>query len=95
MAARARAILGVDATPALLACSVPLLYLRGAADRMVSAGSWELICKHRPDARVEVLPGPHLLLQTHPAEAAAVIEDFLRSCQGGLQGPALHSSSVE
>jgi pimeloyl-ACP methyl ester carboxylesterase len=94
MAARARAILGVDATPALLGCAVPLLYLQAAADRMVSAASWKLISKHRPDASLEVLPGPHLLLQTHPVEAATAIERFLRSSTGGPHGPALHSPSV-
>jgi pimeloyl-ACP methyl ester carboxylesterase len=77
MAARARAILKVDATRALLDCSVPLLYLRAAADRMVSPESWRLIAEHRPDARLEVLPGPHMLLQTHPNEAVLAIERFL------------------
>jgi pimeloyl-[acyl-carrier protein] methyl ester esterase len=79
MAGRARAILRADVTRALLECPVPLLYLRAADDRMVSARSWKLIAELRPDVRVELLPGPHLLLQTHPAEAAAAIERFLRS----------------
>jgi hypothetical protein len=44
---------------------------------MVSAASSALISRHRPDARVVTLPGPHLLLQTHPTEAAATIGGFL------------------
>ncbi len=79
MAARARAILHVDVSSALRDCSAPLLYLRSGQDRMVSENSWRLVAELRPDARVEVLPGPHLLLQTHPAEAIAAIERFLAS----------------
>jgi pimeloyl-[acyl-carrier protein] methyl ester esterase len=79
IAARARAILGVDVTRELAACPVPILYLRAAADRLVSVGSWRLVAACRPDAREVVLPGPHLLLQTHPVEAVAAIERFLAS----------------
>jgi pimeloyl-[acyl-carrier protein] methyl ester esterase len=72
MAARARAILRVDVSSALRACPVPLLYIRAKDDRVVSVGSWKLIAENRPDACVEVVPGPHLILQTNPV--AAVID---------------------
>jgi len=76
MAARARAILDVDASEALRACTVPLLYLRAEHDRMVPHESWRLIASQKPDAKEICLPGPHLLLQTRPSEAARAIEVF-------------------
>jgi pimeloyl-ACP methyl ester carboxylesterase len=93
MAARARAILGVDATRALEQCLVPILYLQAAADRMVTPGSWKLIAERRPEARVEVLPGPHLLLQTRPCEAVATIERFLRSVSTSALGGSPRSET--
>lgn len=79
MAARARAILRVDVSDALAACPVPLLYLRAADDRVISASSWKRIAEIRPDACLEELPGPHLLLQTQPALALTAIEGFLKT----------------
>ena len=79
MAARARAILRVDVSDALRACPVPLLYLRASDDRVVSARSWKRIAEIRPDACLEELPGPHLILQTQPALAIARIERFLKA----------------
>ena len=72
-------MLRVDVTGALAACPVPLLYLRAADDRVVSAGSWKQIAKIKPDACLEVVPGPHLILQTQPALAIAAIERFLKA----------------
>lgn len=77
MAARARAILAVDASAALRACAAPLLYLRAMQDRMVSERSSKLITELKPGARVIALPGPHLLLQARPREACEAIERFL------------------
>jgi pimeloyl-[acyl-carrier protein] methyl ester esterase len=77
MAARARAIHQIDASSALRSCPVPLLYVQAENDRIVSPRSWNLIAERRSDARIEVLPGPHLVLQTHPMEAVAAIECFM------------------
>lgn len=79
MAARARAVLRVDVSEALAACPAPLLYLRAAEDRVVSAASWKRIAIIKSDACLEVFPGPHLILQTQPALAIAAIERFLRT----------------
>jgi len=78
MAARARAIHRVDVSDALRACPVPLLYLRAADDRVVSASSWNQIAEIKPDAYLVELPGPHLILQAQPALALAAIEQFLK-----------------
>ena len=76
LAARARAVAGVDVTAELQNCAVPLLYLCAAGDWVVPPGCWELIRSVRPDAKVVVLPGPHLVLQVAPAESAAVLASF-------------------
>jgi len=73
LAARARAVAGVDVTAEMQNCEVPLQYLRAAADWVVRQGCWELV---RSDAKVFVLPGPHLVLQVAPAESAAVLPSF-------------------
>jgi len=73
LAARARAVAGLDVTAELRNCAVPLLYLRAAGDWVVRPGCWELV---RSDAKVVVLPGPHLVLQVAPAESAALLASF-------------------
>jgi len=76
LAARARAVAGVDVTAELRNCEVPLLYLRAAGDWVVRPGCWELVRSVRPDAKVALLPGPHLVLQVAPAESAALLASF-------------------
>jgi pimeloyl-ACP methyl ester carboxylesterase len=76
MAARARAVMGLDVTAELRACPVPVLYLRAREDRVVRRGCWRAVQAARPDAEVAELSGPHLLLQAAPSEAAAVIASF-------------------
>jgi pimeloyl-ACP methyl ester carboxylesterase len=79
MAARARAILSVDARHDLERCPVPVLYLRGRRDRVVGRHCLELARSIRPDLRVAVLEAPHLLLQTSPREAVRELLDFADS----------------
>jgi pimeloyl-ACP methyl ester carboxylesterase len=76
LAARARAVLGVDATAELRECPAPVLYLRAAGDRVISPRCWRLVHSLRPDAEEAVLPGPHLILQVSPVESAAVLASF-------------------
>jgi pimeloyl-ACP methyl ester carboxylesterase len=77
LAHRLRATLTIDATAALQDCPVPLLYLRGARDRWVVPG-WNVatIRQLLPTAKVSVIDAPHMVLQTHPQEAAAAIAEF-------------------
>lgn len=76
MANRAREVARVDVTAELRECPVPVLYLRAASDRVVRPGCWHLIRSIRPDAEVAVLPGPHLVLQVSPQEAAETLGAF-------------------
>ena len=76
MATRARAIANVDVTAELRSCRVPLLYLSGQNDRVVGPNCLSEIRRVKPDTKVVELPGPHLLLQTFPEEAAFEIDQF-------------------
>jgi pimeloyl-[acyl-carrier protein] methyl ester esterase len=74
---RAKAALGVDATAALIHCPVPILYLGGSRDRLISpeiAGQLQAL---RPDLDCVMLEAPHFVLQRAPALAAAAIIAFL------------------
>ena len=77
MAARARAALGVDASADLRACPVPLLYLGGRRDRLISPHAGERLRRLRPDLTVEMLDAPHFVLQCAPDAAAQAITGFL------------------
>lgn len=87
MAARARAVAGVDVTGHLRDCPVPVLYLRASRDRVVRPSCWELVRSVRPDAHVAVLPGPHLILQVAPAESAAALAAFCDRVVASHQPP--------
>jgi pimeloyl-[acyl-carrier protein] methyl ester esterase len=75
-AARARAIINVNAEAALSACCVPILYLAGASDRLVPEHNVRRIRSINPRVRVAVLESSHMVLQTAPQEAANVITQF-------------------
>jgi hypothetical protein len=53
-----------------------MLYLRARFDRLVSRKSVDEITSLRPHCEVQTLDAPHMLLETHPVEAAAVINGF-------------------
>ena len=74
---RLEAVAGIDVTEKLRSVAVPILCLRAARDRVVSARSCEYIRKIRPDARVVDFDAPHLLLQTVPQDALTAIRDFV------------------
>jgi pimeloyl-ACP methyl ester carboxylesterase len=78
LACRARAAMEVDATAALAACAVPVLYLRASADEVIAASRADEIRRVRPTAEVAEIPGPHLALVTNPAAAWAVLDRFMR-----------------
>jgi pimeloyl-ACP methyl ester carboxylesterase len=75
--ARARAILDIEVTPLLPRIAVPVLYLRGTADRVVPSACSEAILRGVPNARIVDIDGPHFLLQTAPQAAAAAIKNFV------------------
>lgn len=82
-AARARAILSVRAERALVECPVPILYLRGENDLVVSARNSRRIRELRPDVEIVSLAGPHLLLQNNPGGSARAIERFVERLFSG------------
>jgi len=77
MAARLRAVLGVDAREALRTCPAPVLALHGRHDRLVPHRLSRAMAMARPDIEQVTFSGPHLLLQTKPGECWAAIEDFV------------------
>jgi len=77
LAARVRMLLGVDARQELRSCPVPILYLRAQQDRVIHRRHGQMIVAEAPRATLVDVPGPHLCLATHPADAWMAIEPFL------------------
>lgn len=77
LARRLREVLSVDATDALRQSVVPMLYLAGCRDRLVTSHSLDLIRRLRPDVECATIDAPHLVLQTQPHESARIISEFL------------------
>jgi len=77
LAHRVRAVLNVDVRRELEACRVPVLYLRGTHDRVVSRRNGDEVAARSSSARVEEIPAPHFVLQAQPAAAAAAVSKFL------------------
>jgi pimeloyl-[acyl-carrier protein] methyl ester esterase len=75
---RLKCIFNVDAKDALRACPVPILYLSGKQDKLVSERSLQEIRAIKPEVEVARIDGPHLLLQREPVESAEAIDGFLR-----------------
>ena len=78
LAHRLRQILSLDAREDFLACPVPLLYLAGSQDRLVSPRVGVRLQRRRPDLRLVTFPSPHLVLQRHAEGAADAIAEFAR-----------------
>jgi len=79
LAARARSILTVDVVDHLRNCDVPILYIRGSDDYVVSIRSLRRIQAVVPAIRVVTVPAPHLVLQVQPAACAEAIMEFVRT----------------
>jgi pimeloyl-ACP methyl ester carboxylesterase len=74
---RIAALLAVDESAALSSIRSPVLVLQAGRDLVIPRSATEWILKCAPHAlRVEI-DGPHLLLQTRPAECAAAVMEFL------------------
>lgn len=83
MAARAREAMRVDASDALRRVNVPVLFLGGKRDRLLRTALPIEVRALRADVEIRMLEAPHLVLQTRPAEAMAIIEEFLGRCVAG------------
>ncbi len=82
---RIAALLAVDAGAALGRIRVPALVIMARRDRVISRASSRWLAQRLPDSRLMEIDGPHLLLQTRPAQCAAAVLEFLR--QAAAAGP--------
>jgi pimeloyl-ACP methyl ester carboxylesterase len=76
---RIGALLAVDETPALARLHLPILVLKAAHDRVIPPAASRGILKAQPGAELAQIDGPHLLLQTRPAECAAAVLRFINA----------------
>lgn len=82
--ARLKAVLTVDVTKKLSGLTIPVLYLRASHDRLVPRSAAALVAQANPRTRVVQLDGPHLLLQSAPAEAAQAVDAFVQEVDNAL-----------
>lgn len=82
VAARLRAILGVDAREALRACSQPVLYIASSRDDVVPRHNLDEIVQVRPAVQVVTIDGPHQAMFTNPHAAAGAIVGFISATTG-------------
>jgi pimeloyl-[acyl-carrier protein] methyl ester esterase len=59
--------------------TLPLLYLRGSADRLVSGKAAELVSSLAKNTSIRDIAAPHFLFQTEPRLCAEAIMDFDRT----------------
>lgn len=78
-AARLRAVADVDVRADFSRLACPVLVLHGRGDWLVRKSLIQQAVCEKGRARMIVLPGAHMLLQTRPAEAAAEIIHFSKS----------------
>lgn len=83
--ARVLAALTADATDALRAVDVPLMYLRASRDRVVGDGAASAIVALKPGTTIVDVDGPHFLLQVATDACATAIAAFLG--REALNGP--------
>nr|WP_229505790.1 alpha/beta fold hydrolase [Massilia genomosp. 1] len=74
---RLKEVMAVDYTGRAQAISVPVLYLQATRDWIVPASAARLLASLCADWRLVALPGPHLLLQTIPEQAATTVIKFM------------------
>jgi len=77
--ARLRAVLGCDVRAAFEKVQAPVLYLQAREDHLIDASCVEVIKGMHASVKVELLNGPHLLLQREPLKAAQVVTSFLQT----------------
>jgi pimeloyl-ACP methyl ester carboxylesterase len=73
---RGAAVLQVDRRDRLRAVTCPILCLRGRLDRLVRLKCLNEIRSIQPGCQVRWFDAAHMVLETHPDEAAAAIDEF-------------------
>jgi pimeloyl-[acyl-carrier protein] methyl ester esterase len=79
---RIESVIAVDVSHKVSEIRVPILYLRATRDSLVPRSAAEHIRKLSRNVDIRDLDGPHLLLQTKPAQAAEIILEFSRRAVG-------------
>ena len=82
MSFRLQEVIAVDVRDQLPAITVPVLYLLGTRDRIVGRRGLRGLAEGLEDLQVVEIDAPHLLLQSHPAQAYEAIAWFLREKVG-------------
>ncbi|MEQ1881517.1 MAG: alpha/beta hydrolase [Burkholderiales bacterium] len=90
LAARARAVLNVDARALLAACNSRILYLMATEDEVISRANLDTVLAISPKTEVAEIEGPHMALFTNPSQSAARIVDFLQKRQMPDRAPTPH-----
>ncbi|MGZ3182082.1 MAG: alpha/beta fold hydrolase [Telluria sp.] len=80
---RLRQVMKVNVRTLSHKVQVPLLYLRAEDDLLVPQTSLDAVCGSNPSTLVAHFKAPHMLLQTVPGQAAAVIEAFMNRYRNG------------
>lgn len=88
LSGRVHEILNCDAREDLVRTSVPIMYLQGAHDRLISRKCFEEIQRLQRRVRLASIPSSHLVLQQKPREAAEAILRFLQEIE--LEQAARH-----
>jgi pimeloyl-[acyl-carrier protein] methyl ester esterase len=76
--ARVAAVMDADMSPLLPNVHVPVLYLRGAHDRVVPRSCSDQIAQSVRQAKIVEIDAPHFLLQTAPTQAADAVVEFVK-----------------
>ena len=78
LAQRLRSVLSCHESRELQNISVPLLYISGVGDRLISGRSFQEIRQAMPGIKFASIEAPHFILQANPQEAVEAVVTFLR-----------------
>src|SRR3984893_12326487 len=90
---RIAALLAVDESAALGRIRMPTLVLRARGDRVISRAATQWILQTLPGAELAEIDGPHLLLQSRPAECADIVLRFMASQSSSASSSGTPSNS--
>ena len=76
LALRLRQVLDVNCLDEASRCTVPTLYIRASRDRMVRRAVGDRLISALPNASLETVVGPHLILQKEPERCWELISAF-------------------
>lgn len=77
LAHRLRSVLSCNVERELRTISVPLLYISGIEDKLVTRSSFQEIQLAKPDAQFTSIEAPHLILQAQPRKSVDALMRFL------------------